>query len=212
MESKNISRKFLKRLPGYLNYLRSLPESTENISATTIAKALNLGDVQVRKDLAKVSDGGRRRTGHSREVLIRDIEEFIGVTSITGAVVVGAGKLGQALLDYGGFEDSGLYFLAGFDIQPAAAYTDKGKPIYPVDQLVPYCQDHQIEIGVLAVPADHAQEACDSLVSCGIRAIWNFAPVHLKAPQNVIVQTENLAVSLTALRMQLRAADRQQKQ
>ena len=105
MEPNKISKKLLKRLPLYLNHLKSMPEETRNISATALANALGLGDVQVRKDLAKVSHAGRRRTGRSKEQLIMDIENYLDLVTQTGTVIVGAGKLGQALLDYDGFED-----------------------------------------------------------------------------------------------------------
>lgn len=204
MESKTVSKKLLGRLPLYLNYLKGLPECAIDVSATKIAKALNLGDVLVRKDLAKVSNGGRRKLGYERENLILDIETFLDVNSMTCAVIVGAGKLGQALLDYTGFEESGLQILAGFDIQPAALRTEGGKPLYGINRLAAFCQTHTVPIGIITVPAEHAQEACDHLVSCGVEAIWNFSPAHLRVPEHVVVQSENLAVSLTALRMQLK--------
>lgn len=203
MEPNPVSKKLLKRLPVYLNHLKTLPENLENVSATAIANALGLGDVQVRKDLAKVSHKGRRRTGRSREQLIRDIEEYLDVASTTGTIIVGAGKLGQALLDYGGFEESGLSILAGFDLNPPAEKSETGKPIYPMTRLEAFCRHYDVHIGVITVPAESAQKVCDTLVSCGIRAIWNFAPVHLKVPDHVVVQSENLAVSLTSLRLQI---------
>jgi len=202
MEPNKVSRKLLKRLPVYLNHLKSLPEHSENISATAIAKALGLGDVQVRKDLAKISHTGRRRTGRSREQLIRDIESYLDFATETGTVIVGAGKLGQALLEYSGFDEFGLNILAGFDIQPAARHSEAGKPIYPMSRLDAFCKCYDVNIGIITVPAENAQAVCDCLVACGVRAIWNFAPVHLKVPEHVVVQSENLAVSLTSLRMQ----------
>lgn len=207
MELNKVSKKLLGRLPVYLDYLKSLPEDVANISATTMAKDLGLGDVQVRKDLAKISDGGRRKTGHPREKLIQDIESFLDLNSATCTIIVGAGKLGQALLDYGGFEASGLRVLAGFDIHPAVKRTDGGKPIYSMNRLESFCDSYDVRIGTIAVPAEHAQEVCDRLVACGIEAIWNFAPVHLTVPKHIVVQSENLAVSLAALRMQLKAKD-----
>lgn len=195
----------LSRLPGYLNYLKSLPEDASvNISATTLANALDLGDVQVRKDLAIVSGGGRRKTGHLRENLIQDIENFLDNHNVTDAVLVGAGKLGQALLDYNGFEVFGLNILAGFDRDPAAERTSEGTPIYPMSRLEDFCRDHNAQVGIITVPAAQAQQVCDTLVACGVQAIWNFAPVHLKVPAHIPVQSENLAVSLTELRMRLR--------
>ena len=204
METPIVSKKLLKRLPVYLHYIKTLPEHTENISATRMAKDLGLGDVMVRKDLAKVSDGGRRKLGYVREDLIADIEKFLDFNSTTDAIVIGAGKLGQALLDYCGFEASGLHIVAGFDLHALKKYTDGGKPIYPMTKLAQFCEDNQVAIAIITVPAESAQSVCDEVVDCGIRAVWNFAPVHLNVPESIVVQSENLAVSLTALRMQLK--------
>lgn len=203
METVKISKKLLKRLPVYLAHLKSLPADS-NVSATSMARALGLGDVQVRKDLAKVSAAGRRRTGRGRERLIQDIEEYLDFAAEAGTIIVGAGKLGRALLDYTGFEESGLNIMAGFDVQPFAEYSETGKPIFPMIRLESFCRHYDVNIGIIAVPAESAQRVCDALIACGVTAIWNFAPVHLKVPDHVVVQSENLAVSLTALRMQIK--------
>ena len=205
MESNKVSKKTLSRLPVYLEYLKALPEQQDQISATTIAKALGLGDVQVRKDLAKICDTGRRRTGRSREQLIHDIENYLDFVTETGAVLVGTGKLGQALLEYGGFQESGLNLMAGFDICPPS--NRKGscaKPIYPMSRLETFCKHYDVRIGVIAVPSESAQAVCDCLIDCGVRAIWNFAPIRLKVPDHVVVRSENLALSLTSLRLELK--------
>ena len=204
MESKKISKAMLSRLPGYLDYLKSLPEDAgANISARAMAEALGLGDVLVRKDLARVSNGGRCKTGHQREVLIRDMERFLDYSHISRAVLVGAGKLGQALLCYGGFEAYGMEVLAGFDLNPQEI-SEFPKPIYPMEQLGQFCREQDVRIGIITVPAEHAQDVCDRLVESGVEGIWNFAPLRLQAPDHVLIQNENLAVSLTALRMQLK--------
>lgn len=205
MEANKVSKKLLNRLPLYLNHLKSMPEHSENISATALAKALGLGDVQVRKDLAKVSHTGRRRTGRSKMQLIRDIENYLDLVTETGTIIVGAGKLGQALLDYSGFEELGLNIMAGFDIHPAAKKSAVGKPIYHVNRMESFCKCYDVHIGIIAVPAPSAQSVCDCLIACGVKAIWNFAPVHLNVPEHVLVQNENLAVSLTSLNLQLRS-------
>ncbi len=207
METNKVSKKLLKRLPAYLNYLKSLGDSVENVSATTIAKGLGLGDVQVRKDLAKISDTGRRRVGRSRELLIRDIEKYLDFVTETGAILVGAGKLGRALLDYPGFAESGINLMAGFDICPIDTQTSSGKPIYPLSRMESFCKYYDVHIGIVAVPAESAQDVCDCMVACGIKAIWNFAPVYLKAPDHVMVQSEDLAISIASLRMRLKNQD-----
>ena len=124
MERKEVSKAVLKRLPGYVAYLRSIPEGGSiYISATALANALGMGEVQVRKDLAMVSDGGRPKVGYHRERLIEDIEQFLGYDNTTDAVLIGAGKLGQALLGYVGFDAYGLNILAAFDAKPSLACT-----------------------------------------------------------------------------------------
>lgn len=203
METKKVSNKLLMRLPLYLNYIKSLPVHTKNISATKVAKALTLGEVMVRKDLAKVSDGGRRKVGYNRESLIRDIEDFLNVNRTTCAIIIGAGKLGQALLDYDGFEKAGLHVVAGFDSDLSKKKTERGKSIYPMDILESFCSCYDVRVGILTVPAESAQIVCDAMIACGIKAIWNFSPILLKTPAHVVVKNENLALSLAALRMQI---------
>ena len=203
---KKISKAVLKRLPGYLAYLKSLQDQDHPyISATALANALGMGEVQVRKDLASVSDGGRPKIGYLRESLIEDIEQFLGYDNTTDAVLIGAGRLGQALMGYRGFEEYGLNVLAAFDTNPTCDHTEDGKPILHMDQLEQFCRAHKVLMGIITVPDCHAQEVCDKLISCGIKAIWNFAPIHLEVPSNILVQSEKMATSLAVLSMHLQA-------
>ena len=152
MEGKKISQSVLKRLPGYLNYLKSLPENAPpNISATALATALGMGEVQVRKDLAMVSDGGRPKVGYQRERLVDDIERFLGYDNTTDAVLIGAGKLGRALMAYNGFSEYGLNILAAFDTDPVTDRTDDGKPIFHIDQLESFCRSHKVLMGIITL-------------------------------------------------------------
>ncbi len=204
MERKEISKAVLKRLPGYLAYLKGIQDApTPYISATALAAALGMGEVQVRKDLAMVSDGGRPKIGYVRESLIEDIEQFLGYDNTTDAVLIGAGKLGQALMGYRGFQEYGLNILAAFDRCPAMEQTEEGKPVYPMDHLEKYCRDHKVLMAIITVPGDAAQEVCDQLIHCGIKAIWSFAPAHLEVPDKILVQYENMATSLAVLSMHL---------
>lgn len=206
MERKEISKAVLKRLPGYLSYLRSIPEvSSPYISATSLANALGMGEVQVRKDLAMVSDGGRPKIGYLRESLIEDISQFLGYDNTTSAILVGAGKLGQALLGYSGFGAYGLNILAAFDAQPMREKSEEGRPIYPMDKMESFCRTNKVLMGIITVPAEYAQQVCDQMIRCGIKAIWNFAPTHLDVPGNILVQNENMATSLAVLSMHLQA-------
>ena len=204
MESKKISNNMLARMPIYLNYIKALPESTKNISATKIASALGLGEVSVRKDLAKVSDGGRCKLGYPCEELINDIESFLGVKSTINAVVAGKGEMLQLLLSYGGFESSGLHIVGGFDMNCTKKRNVEDKTIYPINQLEKVCEEHQVQIGIVMVPAENAQKVCDQLVATGVEGIWNFTPVHLNVPDHVVLQNESFAASITKLRMQMK--------
>lgn len=212
MEPKKISKSVLKRLPGYLAYLKNMPEnSPPHISATALAGALGMGEVQVRKDLAMVSDGGRPKIGYLREALIDDIEQFLGYDNTTDAVLIGAGKLGQALMAYKGFDEYGLNILAAFDARPKIDKTDEGKPVYNIDRLTQFCHANKVLMGIITVPAEAAQEVADLLISCGIKAIWNFAPTHLDVPNGILVQNENMATSLAVLSVHLQAQIKEEK-
>ena len=212
MKQKEISKSVLKRLPSYVAYLRTLSDSASPyISATALANALGMGEVQVRKDLAMVSDGGRPKIGYLRESLIEDIEQFLGYDNTTDAVLIGAGKLGQALLGYNGFDAYGLNILAAFDAKPTADATEDGKPIYPMEQLESFCRANKVLMGIITVPTKFAQEVCDQLIACGIKAVWNFAPTHLEVPPHILVQNENMATSLAVLSMHLQAQIKENK-
>lgn len=201
MEKANISRATLGRLPMYLAYLKSCREE-EYTSASIVATALNLGDVQVRKDLASVCDKGRPKLGYRTDELIEAIEAVLGTDRKRYAVVVGAGQLGRAILGYNGFADYGIEIPCAFDIREDVIGKKPGrKEIYSVDMLDTYCAENHIQTGILTVPAEAAQAACDRMISAGITAIWNFAPVTLSVPENVIVKNENLALSLAHLKL-----------
>ena len=212
MERREISKSVLKRLPGYLAYLKGIRDSVSPyISATALANALGMGEVQVRKDLAMVSDGGRPKIGYLRERLIDDIEQFLGYDNTTDAVLIGSGKLGQALLGYSGFSAYGLNILAAFDANPDLKETDDGKPVYHISKLQQFCKDNKVLMGIITVPQEYAQAVCDQLIEYGIKAIWNFAPVHLDVPANILVQHENMATSLAVLSMHLQAQIKEKK-
>ena len=197
---KHNPKNTLKRLPIYLSYLKQLPESQTHISATAIAEGLKLGDVQVRKDLAAVSGAGRPKTGYDRIVLIDTLETFLGYGESKDAVIVGAGNLGVAFLEFERFADYGLNIAAAFDSDiTKIGELPSGKRIYHVDEFADYCARTKVKIGIIAVPASEAVQVCDMMTECGIKAIWNFAPMYLSEPDGVRVHNENLAISLAIL-------------
>ncbi len=204
MEKVSISKATLGRIPRYLNYLRELSVDKEPyISATTISKALNLGEVMVRKDLAMISGAGRPRLGYETEVLIGQLEDCLGYNKLTLAVLVGAGRLGRALLQYDGFEHFGVKITAAFDSNDRVINLDSKTEILPMSDFENFCQENEIALGIITVGEGSAQEVCDRMVKSGITAIWNFAPCKLQIPDGVLLQNENLALSLAHLRNQL---------
>lgn len=202
MKTTDVSRAALGRIPVYLKFIESLPQDVETVSATTIAKALGFGEVQVRKDLGAICGSGKPRIGYTVSDLKASLEYLID--SRNGkTVIVGAGKLGRALLDYGGFSDYGLDILAAFDTD-VSQNNASGKPILPIDGLHDFCKENNVSIGVIAVPAKAAQEVCDKLCQSGIKAIMSFAPCKLTAPEGVAIQYENMALSLAHLKTQIK--------
>jgi redox-sensing transcriptional repressor len=202
----SISVQTLKRLPLYLNYLKSLDrEKTKIISSPAIAKALSLNEVQVRKDLAAIKSGGRPRTGYLLEKLIGDLDMYLGYGNVNEAVLAGAGHLGRALLSYQGFDSYGLNIVVGFDVDGAVVGTEvSGKKILHLEKMVSLCQRMHVNIGIIAVPAPEAQGVCDLMVEAGIQAVWNFAPVKLTVPEHILVQNEDMASSLAILSKHLK--------
>ena len=202
MKTTDVSRAALGRIPVYLKFIESLPQDVETVSATTIAKALGFGEVQVRKDLGAICGSGKPRIGYTVSDLKASLECLID--SRNGkTVIVGAGKLGRALLDYGGFSDYGLDILAAFDTD-VSQNNASGKPILPIDGLHDFCKENNVSIGVVAVPAKAAQEVCDKLCQSGIKAIMSFVPCKLTAPEGVAIQYENMALSLAHLKTQIK--------
>ena len=203
-----LSRQTIARMPYYLNQLYRLHENGEaHVSAPMIARELKLSDVQVRKDLAQVShNSGRPKTGFLVEELIEDIEQYLGYHNTDDAVLVGAGHLGTALLSYKGFAAYGMNIVAAFDSDPQKIGKKiNGKTIYGLEQLPDICEQMNIHIGIITVPAEEAQKVCDHLLEAGIMALWNFSPTHLNTPEHVFMQNENMAASLAMLSKHLSA-------
>lgn len=209
MNYKRLPKATLGRLPLYLNYLKS-SVSSHTVSASVIAHGLAIGEVTVRKDLNLVSGEGRPRIGYLTENLIACMEQVLGFSSSIPVVIVGAGKLGRALQAYRGFAQFGFHVLACFDCDPCKlAVDDPLCPILPMETLGAFCREHEVHLGIITVPETAAQSVCNDMVRGGITEIWNFSPCKLQVSDTVIVQQENLALSVAHLHMC--AANRQLK-
>ena len=204
MDKCTISKATLGRLPSYLEFLRNLPpDKVPYISATAIAKHLGLGEVQVRKDLAAVSGAGKPKLGYATTELVEKLEDFLGCNQLTSAVLVGAGKLGRALLQFDEFQKYGVEISAAFDSNEQIISLAGKTEILPMNQFEYFCKTQNVQLGIITVGEGSAQAVCDQMVKSGITAIWNFAPCKLKVPAGILLQNENLALSLAHLNNQL---------
>ena len=201
MDRNDIPRATLGRLPLYLRFLKT-EVATETISATRIANGLGLGEVLVRKDLGKISNGGRPKIGYKTDELINDIESALGVDGVTASVIIGAGKLGRALLGYDGLWEYGMEISAAFDREIVSVQKDEsGKKVYPMKDFAKYVKTHGIKIGIICVEVEEAQNVADVMAASGITAILNFAPCTVSVPNGVTVRREDFALSLAHLKL-----------
>ena len=204
MEKAEMTKATLGRLPHYLQFLRELSaDDVPYISATVIAKKLSLGEVLVRKDLSIVSGAGKPKVGYKTVDLIKSIENHLGQGDMTNAVLVGAGKLGKALLEFDDFEDYGVKIIAAFDCNPIPIKYNRSIEILPMNDFDSFCKKNNVRIGIITVGTGSAQNVCDCMVESGITAIWNFAPCNLEVPDGILLKQERLALSLAYLNNKL---------
>lgn len=196
----------VRRLPSYLLIAKQAKDNGDQfISGTVIALELNLEPIQVRKDLAITGISGKPKRGYPVEPLIGAIEAYLNWDKRVDAVIVGTGNLGSALLGFPGFKQHGLHFVAAFDSDSAKIGKEKFKtPVYPIDELQSRISQLGVVVAVLTVPFAMAQDVADRLVSCGIKAIWNFTNAKLKTPDDVVVQNEDLSSGYAMLSMKCR--------
>ena len=197
-----VMKSTLSRLPLYYSYISRLQaDGVESVSSALLAGHLNLNPVLVRKDLAQVSSvAGHPRTGFEVKQLLEDMSEYLGYNKMDEAILVGVGSMGRILLTNTKFAKFGLNIVVGFDKDPYLCGLQlDGKHILPMEKMPSLVQRMGIRIGIITVPDDQAQSVCDQMVKAGIMAIWNFAFVPLKVPEDVLVKNENLPSSLAVL-------------
>lgn len=202
MNNQLVSKQTLQRMPYYLQKLKELQNEGKNeISAPQLAELFGFTEIQVRKDLACVSSvQGKPKIGFKISPLIVDIENLLGYKYANKAVIIGAGFLGHALMNFKGFSDYGIEIMAAFDAnEDKVGLEYNGKPVLSMNRLESFCKDNDIKIGIITVPQIAAQRVCDALVASGVKAIWNFAQMHLSVPQEILVQNENMAANLALL-------------
>lgn len=191
----------VNRLPVYLRALYALADrGTATVSSEELAAAAGVNSAKLRKDLSHLGSYGTRGVGYDVQYLVYQVSRELGLTQDWPVVIVGAGNLGHALANYGGFASRGFRVAAIFDSDPLAVGTEIGSQIvrHP-DELEAMIARHGVSIGVIATPAAAAQAVCDRLVAAGITGILNFAPVVLSVPPGVDVRKVDLSIELQIL-------------
>ncbi len=206
MESKNISPAVIKRLPRYYRYLGDLLKSgIDRISSKELSERMQVTASQIRQDLNNFGGFGQQGYGYNVEYLYNEIAKILGLDKDYNLIIVGAGNLGTAITNYTDFAKRGFYVKQVFDIKPELIGKKIGDiEILGMDSLPDYIKNNQVDIAAIAVPKEMATETAAKLVKCGIKAIWNFAPVDLRLPKDVIVETIHLSDTLMRLSYSLK--------
>ena len=205
MASKNISMAVIRRLPKYYRYLGDLlSKDIQRISSKELSDIIGFTASQIRQDLNNFGGFGQQGYGYNIEDLHNEIGKILGLNKSYNAVLVGAGNLGQAIANYTGFKNAGFEIKALFDANPKLIGLNiRGFEILDSDILEEYIKENNIDIGILCVPKNGAQQLADRLVGAGVKGIWNFAPVDLDVPEDVTVENVHLSESLYTLVYQL---------
>ena len=200
-EADKVPEPTLRRLPWYLSNIKLMKDKGEQyVSSTQISKEINIDASQIAKDLSYVNISGRTRVGYNIDALIEVLESFLGFTNMHKAFLFGVGSLGAALLRDSGLHHFGLEIVAAFDVNPELVGKDlNGIPIYHSDDFETKMKEYDVNIGVLTVPINIAQEITDKMVDGGIKAVWNFTPFRIRVPENIVVQNTSLYAHLAVM-------------
>ena len=200
-EADKVPEPTLRRLPWYLSNIKLMKDKGEQyVSSTQISKEINIDASQIAKDLSYVNISGRTRVGYNIDALIEVLESFLGFTNMHKAFLFGVGSLGAALLRDSGLHHFGQEIVAAFDVNPELVGKDlNGIPIYHSDDFEAKMKEYDVNIGVLTVPINIAQEITDKMVDGGIKAVWNFTPFRIRVPENIVVQNTSLYAHLAVM-------------
>ena len=201
MEERKISKAVIKRLPRYYRYLGEILDSgMERISSGELSSRMKVTASQIRQDLNHFGGFGQQGYGYNVKYLHEEIGKILGIDQSHNMVVVGGGNMGQALSNYTAFERNGFLIKGIFDVNPELIGKKiRNITIYPASELSEFIKKENIEIAALTLPTSAATEMAEVLVSCGIKAIWNFAHTDLVVPKDVVVENVHLFDSLLRL-------------
>ena len=191
----------IERLPIYYRSLQKLDKkNVEVISSKELGERIGIPSTQVRKDLSYYGEFGRRGVGYEVPVLLKHLRKILGLNQDWEIVLVGAGHLGHALVNYGGFRKLGLNINYVLDADSKKIGEEFGDvEISNVENLTEVVKESGAEMGIIAAPAEYAQGIADELIEAGVKAIWNFAPTHIKVPHEIELRNEDLSIGLISL-------------
>ena len=201
MGNKNISMAVIRRLPKYYRYLGELLDNdVQRISSKELSEIIGFTASQIRQDLNNFGGFGQQGYGYNVEALHKEIGKILGLDRPYNAVLIGVGNLGQAITNYSGFRNSGFEIKALFDANPRMiGLKIRELEILDSDVIEDYIKEHEIDIAIVCIPKNGAQELINRIVGAGIKGIWNFAPIDPEVPKGIIVGNVNLTESLFTL-------------
>ncbi len=201
VNAKNISPAVIKRLPRYYRYLGDLLRSgVVRISSSELSNRMNVTASQFRQDLNNFGGFGQQGYGYNVEFLYKEMGRILGLEEKNNIIIIGAGNLGQALANNQEFDKNGFSIVGLFDVNPRLiGMTVRGVEVYDIDMLETFIQEHDVRIAALTLPKAKAPELAERLVGLGIRAFWNFAPMDLNLPEDIIIENVHLADSIMTL-------------
>lgn len=191
----------IRRLPWYLAYVSMLhADNVEYVSSTQIAKELNVDSSQIAKDLSFLNIKGKTRIGYEVKSLERELRGFLGFKTIHPTIILGCGSLGSALIQDVGLQRYGLKIVAGFDVNPEIVGTTIcGVPIFDIADIESRRKFHKAEIAIISVPVENAQDAADTAIAAGIKALWNFTPFRIRATEDIVIQNTSIYAHLAVM-------------
>lgn len=206
---QEVSEPTLKRLPVYLHSLKNAQnEGKETISAPTLGDELQFDPTQIVKDFSVTGIKGKPKVGYNIVELIDTIEEYLGFNNNNEAFLIGAGKLGQAILSYHELQGFGVNIIAAFDVDKDKINTDYGNiQILHFNKLGELANRLGVKIGILTTPGHVAQKVAEAMVKSGITAIWNLTPVKLKLPPEIIIQDTSMYANVAVLLRKLHCSE-----
>jgi len=210
VERELISELTTKRLSVYLRCLTYLEQnSVRTVSSHEMAKKFHLNSAQIRKDLACFGEFGIRGVGYNVSLLRDHLVTVLGIDHKRRIVIAGAGNLGMALAEYRGFNSDGFQIIALLESDPrkSGGVSRSSIPIVSSDSMARIVADYHVEIGIIAVPAEAAQNVYDSMVDAGIRAVLNFAPVQIRKRPGVKIKSVDLRINLESLSFYLKSSE-----